>query len=80
MSDKELAPISVEVVAIDDLDSIKIIANTNTSKENNAGIEERADALLALASNAIDLVEGKQLYKVEAPEGYSLKDLVAWKR
>lgn len=69
MSDKELAPISVEVVAIDDLNSIKVIANTNTSKENNAGIGERADAFLGLASDVIDLVEGKQLYKVEVPEG-----------
>ena len=80
MSDKELAPISVEVVTIDDLDSIKVIANTNTSKENNAGIGERANAFLGLASNVIDLVEGKQLYKVEVPEGYSLKDLVASKK
>ena len=80
MSDKELAPISVEVVAIDDLNSIKVIANTNASKENNAGIGERADALLGLASDVIDLVEGKQLYKVEVPEGYSLKDLVASKK
>lgn len=80
MSDKELAPISVEVVAIEDLDSIKVIANANTSKENNAGIGERADAFLGLASNVIDLVEGKQLYKVEVPEGYSLKDLVVSKK
>ena len=80
MSDKELAPISVEVVAIDDLNSIKVIANTNTSKENNVGIGERADAFLGLASDVIDLVEGKQLYKVEVPEGYSLKDLVASKK
>lgn len=80
MSDKELAPISVETVAIDDLDSIKIIANADTSKENRVGIGERADAVFGLASNVIDLVEGKQLYKVEVPEGYSLKDLVASKK
>ena len=71
MSDKELAPISVEVVAIDDLNSIKVIANTNTSKENNAGIGERADAFLGLASDVIDLVEGKQLYN-------SVNDLVLY--
>lgn len=59
MSDKELAPISVETVAIDDLDSIKIIANADTSKENRVGIGERADAVFGLASNVIDLVEGK---------------------
>lgn len=75
MSDKELAPISVEVVTIDDLDSIKVIANTNTSKENNAGIGERANAFLGLASNVIDLVEGKQLYKVEVPEATALRTL-----
>ena len=59
MNDKERAPISGEVVMIDDLDSIKVVANANTSKENNAGIGERADAFLGLASNVIDLVEGK---------------------
>lgn len=80
MSDKELAPISVEAVAIDDLDSIKVIANAGTSKENRIGIGERADAVLGLASNVIGRVEGKQLYKVEVPEGYSLKDLVASKK
>lgn len=73
MSDKELAPISVEVVAIDDLNSIKVIANTNTSKENNAGIGERADAFLGLASDVIDLVEGKQLYKSRSPKATALR-------
>ena len=80
MSDKELAPISVEAVAIEDLDSIKVIANTDASKEKHARIGGRVDAVLGLASNVIDLVEGKQLYKVEVPEGYSLKDLVASKK
>ena len=80
MSDKELTPISVEAVAIDDLDSIKVIANAGMSKENRIGVGERADAVLGLASNVIGRVEGKQLYKVEVPEGYSLKDLVASKK
>ncbi|EPD30954.1 hypothetical protein [Gleimia europaea] len=80
MSDKELAPISVEAVAIEDFDSIKVIARTDASKENHAGIGGRADAVLGLASNVINLVERKQLYKVEVPEGYSLKDLVASKK
>ena len=79
MSDKELAPISIEVVAFDDLDSIKVIANANASKEDHVGIGEWADTFLGLASNVIGLVEGKHLYKVEVPKGYSLKDLVASK-
>lgn len=73
MSDKELAPISVEVVAIDDLNSIKVIANTNTSKENNAGIGERADAFLGLASDVIDLVEESSSTKSRSPKATALR-------
>lgn len=73
MSDKELAPISVEVVAIDDLDSIKVIANTNTSKENNVGIGERADAILGLASDVIDLVEENSSTKSRSPKATALR-------
>ena len=73
MSDKELAPISVEVVAIDDLNSIKVIANTNTSKENNAGIRERADAFLGLASDVIDLVEENSSTKSRFPKATALR-------
>ena len=69
MSDKELAPISVEVVPVEDLENIRLVANADAGKENNVGIGERADAILGLASDVIDLVEGKQLYKVEVPEG-----------
>ena len=80
MSNKELAPISVEVVPVEDLENIRIVANADAGKEGHAGIGERADAFLGLASNVIDLAEGKHLYKVEVPEGYSLKDLVASKK
>ena len=73
MSDKELAPISVEVVAIDDLNSIKVIANTNTSKENNAGIGERADAFFGLASDVIDLVEENSSTKSRSPKATALR-------
>ena len=80
MSDKELAPISVEVVPVEDLENIRIVANADAGKEGHAGIGERADAFLGLASDVIDLAEGKHLYKVEVPEGYSLKDLVVSKK
>ncbi len=81
MSDKELAPICVEVVPVEDLESIRIVANADAGKkESHVGIRERADAFLGLASNVIDVAEGKHLYKVEVPEGYSLKDLVASKK
>ena len=80
MSDKELAPISVEVVAIDDLDSIKVIANANTSKENNTGIGERADAFLGLASNVIDLVEGNSSTKSRSPKAIALRTSLSRRR
>ena len=79
MSDKELAPISVEVVPVEDLENIRLVANADAGKENNVGIGERADAILGLASDVINLSR-KQLYKVEVPEGYSFKDLVASKK
>ena len=49
MSDKELAPISVEVVPVEDLENIRLVANADAGKENNVGIGERADAILGLA-------------------------------
>ena len=40
MSDKELAPISVEVVPVEDLENIRLVANADAGKENNVGIGE----------------------------------------
>lgn len=80
MSDKELAPISVEVVPVEDLENIRLVANADAGKENNVGIGERADAILGPRLGRHRPRRGKQLYKVEVPEGYSFKDLVASKK
>ena len=41
MSDKELAPISVEVVPVEDLENIRIVANADAGKEGHAGIKKQ---------------------------------------
>ena len=66
MSDKELAPISVEVVPVEDLENIRLVANADAGKENNAGIGERADAILGLASDVIDEIGTVTLDGVQA--------------
>lgn len=80
MNDKELAPINVEIVPAEELDGIKVIAKADGGEGACVGIGERADAFLGLASDVIGAAEGKSLYKIEVPEGYSLKDLVASKK
>lgn len=73
MSDKELAPISVEVVPVEDLENIRLVANADAGKENNAGIGERADAILGLASDVIDLVEENSSTKSRSPKATALR-------
>lgn len=73
MSDKELAPISVEVVPVEDLANIRLVANADAGKENNAGIGERADAILGLASDVIDLVEENSSTKSRSPKATALR-------
>lgn len=73
MSDKELAPISVEVVPVEDLENIRLVANADAGKENNAGIGERADAFLGLASDVIDLVEENSSTKSRSPKATALR-------
>ena len=73
MSDKELAPISVEVVPVEDLENIRLVANADAGKENNVGIGERADAILGLASDVIDLVEENSSTKSRFPKATALR-------
>ena len=73
MSDKELAPISVEVVPVEDLENNRLVANADAGKENNAGIGERADAILGLASDVIDLVEENSSTKSRSPKATALR-------
>lgn len=75
MSDAHLAPVLIEQVSMEDLgdaSEIKLVS----SGTGQSGIAERADAVLGLASSALELVEGKNLYKVTVPDGYDLNDLV----
>ena len=73
MSGKELAPISVEVVPVEDLENIRLVANADAGKENTVGIGERADAILGLASDVIDLVEENSSTKSRVPKATALR-------
>ena len=79
MSDKELAPISVEVVPVEDLENIRLVANAMRAKRTTSASESGRTPFSA-SPRTHRPRRGKQLYKVEVPEGYSFKDLVASKK
>lgn len=75
MKSGELSPVSVEAVSKKDLDSVKIFAKVN---KDDVGLDfaGKADALLGVASNVMELAENSKLYRVKVPDGYTLKDLI----
>lgn len=48
----------------------------NEQQSNNIGVVERIDTVLSTATDVIDAVGNKNLYKVTVPDGYSLTDLI----
>lgn len=76
MKDNELAPVTVEIVRPEDLDRISVLGKI--AKDNSGGVSltGKVDAVLGIASNVLDAVEGANLYKVEVPDGYTLQDLI----
>lgn len=77
--DKELAPVNVEIVLEEDLKKISVLAKM---EKTDSGIDllGKADAVLGLASDVLGAAGKANLYKVEIPNGYSLKDLVPSKK
>lgn len=75
MTNEELSPVCVEAVSKKDLDSIKIYAKVD---KDGAGLDfaGKADVLLGVASNVMELAENSKLYRVKVPDGYTLKDLI----
>lgn len=76
MKDNELAPVTVEIVRPEDLDRISVLSKIDKDNSGGVSLTGKVDAVLGIASNVLDAVEGANLYKVEVPDGYTLQDLI----
>lgn len=76
MKDNELAPVTVEIVRPEDLDRISVLGKIDKDNSGGVSLTGKVDAVLGMASNVLDAVEGANLYKVEVPDGYTLQDLI----
>lgn len=76
MKDNELAPVTVEIVRPEDLDQISVLGKIDKDNSGGVSLTGKVDAVLGIASNVLDAVEGANLYKVEVPDGYTLQDLI----
>lgn len=76
MKDNELAPVTVEIVRPEDLDRISVLGKIDKDNSGGVSLTGKVDAVLGIASNVLDAVEGANLYKVEVPDGYTLQDLI----
>lgn len=76
MKDNELAPVTVEIVKPEELDQISVLGKIDKDNSGGVSLTGKVDAVLGIASNVLDAVEGANLYKVEVPDGYTLQDLI----
>lgn len=76
MKDNELTPVTVEIVRPEDLDRISVLSKIDKDNSGGVSLTGKVDAVLGIASNVLDAVEGANLYKVEVPDGYTLQDLI----
>lgn len=76
VKDNELAPVTVEIVRPEDLDRISVLSKIDKDNSGGVSLTGKVDAVLGIASNVLDAVEGANLYKVEVPDGYTLQDLI----
>lgn len=74
-TDKGLTAVNVEVLSVEDLDGLHVIAKVE-SKPNGSNMLARADGALQLASDVLEAIPEKGLFKVEVPDGFTLQDLV----
>lgn len=75
MGNNELAPVNIEIVTAEDLSQTPTLKKIE-QQSNNIGVVERIDTVLSTATDVIDAVGNKNLYKVTVPDGYSLTDLI----
>lgn len=75
MGNNELAPVNIKIVTAEDLSQTPTLKKIE-QQSNNIGVVERIDTVLSTATDVIDAVGNKNLYKVTVPDGYSLTDLI----
>lgn len=76
MGNDELAPITVEIIKPEDLDQISVLGKIDADNSDGVSFAGKVDAVLGMASNVLDAAERTNLYKVEVPDGYKLRDLI----
>lgn len=74
----EFARVDVEIVPEEELSDISVLARVDT-EGSGISFHGRVDSILGSAFDVLKTAGGTNLYRVEVPEGYSLKDLVASK-
>lgn len=76
MGNDELAPITVEIIKLEYLDQISVLGKIDADNSDGVSFAGKVDAVLGMASNVLDAAERTNLYKVEVPDGYKLRDLI----
>lgn len=76
MGNDELVPITVEIIKPEDLDQISVLGKIDADNSDGVSFAGKVDAVLGMASNVLDAAERTNLYKVEVPDGYKLRDLI----
>ena len=74
-TDKELAAVNVEIISAEDLDGLSVVAKVG-DKPDASGSLARAGSALQLASDVLESIPEKGLFKVEVPDGFTLQDLI----
>lgn len=74
-TEKALATVSVEEVLPEQLEGINVIAKID-GDSSGIGFLAKADSVLQVGSNVLEMIPQKGLFKVEVPEGFTLQDLV----
>lgn len=72
--DKDLAIVNVEIVSADDFDDMQMLAKVDGGSAG-VGLLGKADSILQAASDVLEMIPEKGLFKVEVPEGFTMQDL-----
>ncbi|HJI80978.1 MAG TPA: hypothetical protein OIM20_04530 [Eggerthellaceae bacterium] len=75
MGNNEFAPVNIKIVTAEDLSQTPTLKKIE-QQSSNIGVVERIDTVLSTATDVIDAVGNKNLYKVTVPDGYCLTDLI----
>lgn len=76
MQKKELAPVDIRIISPKEISETSLIAKVNPGISLGAKI----DTVLGVAGDVLEAIENTNFYKVEVPDGYTLKDLVPSKK